>query len=340
MKLFNDTIPFNSVKPEVHLTGIEINENDLNTMLPEAGCIESLNELELNHKQNNLRIDFAAINFLYSENNRYRYFMSGIDKDTVQLSDYHTVEYNNLKPGKYRFWFTGSNNDGIWNTEGKSLDIRIIPPLTLTLPAFIFYGIMILFILSLFMRRHFLRLNSDKKRLEEEVHARTLELEKKNEQIEQLDRMKTRFFTEISHELRTPLSLIMGPIDNLITENGRIDDIKRSGLMEMIKRNSLRLLNLVNQLLDISRIDAGKMRITLAESDLLKTLRILIYEYLSTAENRKIRFIVDIPEESYVALFDKDKIEKIVANLLSNAFKFTPSQGTVIMQGGNQKTGE
>ncbi len=330
LKLFNDTIPLNRIRPEVHLTGITINENDLHTMLPEAGCIESLKEIKLNHRQNNLRIDFAAINFLYSENNRYRYFMSGIDKDTVLLSNYHPVEYNNLKPGNYRFWFTGSNNDGIWNAEGKSLDIRIIPPMTSTLPAFIIYGFIFLFITALFMRAHFRRLNADKKRLEDEVHARTLELEKKNEQIEELDRMKTRFFTEISHELRTPLSLIMGPIDNLITENGRIDDHKRSGLMEMIRRNSLRLLNLVNQLLDISRIDAGKMRITLAESDLLKTLRILIYEYLSTAENRKIRFVVDISDESYIVLFDKDKIEKIVSNLLSNAFKFTPSQGNVI----------
>jgi len=329
LKLFNDTIPLNRIRPEVHLTGITINENDLHTMLPEAGCIESLKEIKLNHRQNNLRIDFAAINFLYSENNRYRYFMSGIDKDTVLLSNYYPVEYNNLKPGNYRFWFTGSNNDGIWNAEGKSLDIRIIPPMTSTLPAFIIYGFIFLFITALFMRAHFRRLNADKKRLEDEVYARTLELEKKNEQIEELDRMKTRFFTEISHELRTPLSLIMGPIDNLITEKGRIDDHKRSGLMEMIRRNSLRLLNLVNQLLDISRIDAGKMRITLAESDLLKTLRILIYEYLSTAENRKIRFVVDISDESYIVLFDKDKIEKIVSNLLSNAFKFTPSQGNV-----------
>ncbi len=98
---------------------------------------------------------------------------------------------------------------------------------------------------------------------------RTVELEKKNQIIEQLDRMKTRFFTEISHELRTPLSLIVGPIDHLISENGRIDDAKRSAFLDMIRRNSMRLLNLVNQLLDISRLDAGKMKITLAESDLL-----------------------------------------------------------------------
>ena len=330
LKLFHDTIPFNDVIPQVYLTGLTINDNDLNTVIHDAGSIESLNVIELDHNQNNLTIDFTSMNFLFPENNRYRYFMSGVDKDTVQLSNYHPVEYNNLKPGNYKFWFTGSNNDGIWNPDGKSLDIHIIPPFTRTLLAFTLYGFLILIFMAVFMRRHFRRLNAEKKRLEDEVHARILELEKKNEQIEQLDRMKTRFFTEISHELRTPLSLIMGPIDNLLNENGRIDDSRRSGLMEMIKRNSMRLLNLVNQLLDISRIDAGKMKITLAESDLLKSLRILVYEYLSTAETRKIKFIIDISDESFVVFFDKDKIEKIVSNLLSNAFKFTPAHGTVL----------
>ena len=103
-------------------------------MIPDAGSIESLNAIELDHSQNNLRIDFASMNFLFPENNRYRYFMSGVDKDTVQLSNYHPVEYNNLKPGNYKFWFTGSNNDGIWNPEGKSLDILITPPFTRTFP--------------------------------------------------------------------------------------------------------------------------------------------------------------------------------------------------------------
>jgi signal transduction histidine kinase/AraC-like DNA-binding protein len=179
------------------------------------------------------------------------------------------------------------------------------------------------------MRRRYNKLITDRERLEEEVKLRTRDLEKKNLQIEQLDRMKTNFFTEISHELRTPLSLIMGPIDNLITNSENIESTKRIALMEMIKRNSSRLLNLINQLLDIARIDSGKMKIALSESDLLKTLRILLNEFLSTAESRKINYQIDIPEGSYITLFDRDKVEKIVINLLSNAFKFTAAQGTI-----------
>ncbi len=329
LKLFRETIPFNSVKPDVYLTGISINDQPLNRMNAGAGESTSLEKLELKNSLNNLKFEFASMNFLYPENNRYKYFMKGLDEDTTLLNSYKPVEYRNLRTGRYSFWFTGSNNDGVWNNEGKTIDIHIKPPFTSTVFAFIAYVILMLLLLAAFMRRHFQRLNMDKKRLENEVHIRTIELEKKNQEIEQIDRMKTRFFTEISHELRTPLSLIIGPVDNLIAGNGLIDDARRSGLLDMIKRNSMRLLNLVNQLLDISRIDAGKMKITLAESDLLKSLRILIFEYLSTADSRKIKFIIDIPDGAYITFFDRDKIEKIVSNLLSNAFKFTPAHGTV-----------
>jgi len=340
LKLFQETIPYNNVIPEVYLTGISVNDQPLNTLKAGGEETTSLERLELRHRQNNLRFEFASMNFLYPENNRYKYFMKGLDEDTILLNSYKPVEYRNLRSGRYSLWFTGSNNDGVWNAEGKTIDIHIKPPFTSSLFAFIAYLILFLLSLAVFMRRHFHRLNSEKKRLENEVHIRTLELEKKNQEIEQIDRMKTRFFTEISHELRTPLSLIIGPVDNLIAGNGMMDEARRSGLLDMIKRNGMRLLNLVNQLLDISRIDAGKMKITLAESDLLKSLRILIFEYLSTADSRKIKFNIDIPDGSYITFFDRDKIEKIVSNLLSNAFKFTPAHGTVHCKIGISEAGD
>ncbi|MDP4224260.1 MAG: two-component regulator propeller domain-containing protein, partial [Bacteroidota bacterium] len=330
LKLFPDTIPSNHSIPEVYLTGLQINGNDFHRVFPGAGDLTSLKQIRLKHNQNDLKIDFSALNYLYPSNNRYRYIMTGIDKDTVLLSSYHSVEYKKLHPGKYKFWFTGSNNDGVWNSKGKSIDIRISPPVTKSALAYVLYGTLFIIIASALVVRRYTRLIADRKRLEKEVQLRTLELEKKNRQIEQLDKMKTNFFTEISHELRTPLSLILGPIDNLIANQDKIDSTKRYELMEVIKRNSSRLLNLINQLLDISRIDAGKMKITLSESDLLKTLRILVNEFLSTAESRKIKFDIQVPDGSYITFFDTDKVEKIVINILSNAFKFTPAYGTII----------
>ena len=255
--------------------------------------------------------------------------MSGADRDTVYSSGYHPVEYKNLRPGKYIFWFTGSNNDGIWNTQGKSIAIRISPPLSESRLTFFLYGILFIVICSVLILRYNNKLIRDRKRLENEVRLRTSELEKKNLQIEQLDRMKTNLFTEISHELRTPLSLIMGPVDNLIENYENIDSGRRLNLMGLIKRNSSRLFNLINQLLDISRIDAGKMKINLSEYDLLKSLRILIYEFLSVAESKKIIYNIEIPDGTFTTFFDRDKLEKIVSNLLTNAFKFTPAFGTI-----------
>ncbi len=112
---------------------------------------------------NDLRIEFAALNFLYPENNRYMYFMAGEDKDTVLLSNYRTVEYKKLRPGNYRFWFTGSNNDGLWNPEGKTLEIHIKPPFSRSVFTFLIYGILLLALMAAYTRRHFNKLNKEKK---------------------------------------------------------------------------------------------------------------------------------------------------------------------------------
>lgn len=329
VRLFSAPLEFNNQVPEVFLSDMYINNTDISILLPDTAETSDLMEISLRQNHDRIRFELASMNFLYPENNSYKYFLSGFDRDTTIMQSNHPVEYTDLRPGNYKFWFTGSNNDKVWNTGGKTINIHISPPPARSVLAFIGYAIMILFLTALFIRRHFHKLIKDKKLLETEVHNRTMELEKKNQQIEQLDRMKTRFFTEISHEFRTPLSLIQGPIESLLSDGIIEDKTKQFKMMEVIKRNSVRLLNLVNQLLDISRIDAGKMKITLASADLLKTLRILIYEYLSTAENRKIHFAVDVSDEPYITYFDRDKIEKIVSNLLSNAFKFTPSRGTV-----------
>lgn len=329
LRLFSDTIPSNHIIPEVYLTGLKIDGNDFSRELPGTGDLTSLEEIRLRHNQNDLQIDFAALSYLYPSANRYKYMLKGIDNDTVYMNNYHSVEYKKLQPGKYNFWFTGSNNDGVWNREGKSLEFRISPPVTRTAAAYITYLFVTILVIAVFIRRHFNKLLADRNRLEKEVQLRTLELEKKNEKIEEMDRLKTRFFTEISHEIRTPLTLILGPVENLITENHRFDDSGRMHLFELIKRNSIRLLSLVNKLLDISKIDAGKMKLNLVESDVLKSVRTLAYEFLSLAESRNIRFKIEIPDEPFITFYDREKTERILSNLLSNAFKFTPANGCV-----------
>ncbi|MBI5009021.1 MAG: helix-turn-helix domain-containing protein, partial [Bacteroidia bacterium] len=178
-----------------------------------------------------------------------------------------------------------------------------------------------------YIRFRIYRLTRDKVRLEKEVRSRTEELEIKNKQLAEIDRIKTQFFTDISHEIRTPLTLITGPID-ILTKTYEGND-KVSGMLAAMKRNSDRLMQLVNELLDIVRLDAGKMKITLIEDDIISNLRMLVYEFLSLAESKKIRYIVEIPDSPLITWFDSYKLNIIITNLLSNAFRYTPSEGTV-----------
>jgi signal transduction histidine kinase/DNA-binding response OmpR family regulator len=327
--LLNDSIPSNIKVPKVYLTSLKINDQDFNKLFPGKEDVTSVKRVDLNYRQNNLRIEFAVLNYLYPEYNRFRYFMWGIDRDTVSTANFKFTEYKKMRPGKYNFWFTGANNDGVWNTEGKSVEIFISHPWYFTALAFILYSLLSITALLFYIRFRLSSLTRERNNLEQQVQLRTAELLEKNRHIEELDRVKTKFFTEISHEIRTPLSLIIGPVDSLITSGEGADEERRMKWMDMIRRNALRLMKLVNQLLDISKLDAGRMKLTLSEGDLFKCIRILAYEYLSLAETRNITYEVEIPDEQLVIQSDRDKIEKVISNLLTNAFKFTSSPGKV-----------
>jgi len=163
--------------------------------------------------------------------------------------------------------------------------------------------------------------------LEQKVIERTCELEKKNEQIMEMDQLKTRFFTNISHEFRNPLTLILSPLEDMLTKKELTE--KNRITMERMHRSALRLLALINQLLDLSKIDSGSMKLELFESDLYRFLMIIFNSFIPMAERKNINYKFRIPKEKFRTYYDQDKIEKIVYNLLSNAFKFTPEGGTI-----------
>ncbi len=325
--MFPEKIPFNNNIPPVYITKLNVNGTEFNRMFPGKASVTDLRSIDLKFTQNNLTIGFAALDYMQPELNKYRYYMKGMDRDTVENAASQVVEYINMEPGRYSFWVTGSNNDGLWNPEGVTLDIRIHPPYYRTTMAYIIYFLAVAALITIYIRLRTARLLKEKIRLEAEVSQRTSELKVKNLQLEEADKTKTRFFTNISHEIRTPLSMILGPLDKLIGEHG--DDEKKENVFEVMRRNGQRLMQLINQLLDISRLDSGKMKIILSETDIIKNIRILVYEFLSIAESKNIRYLVEISEKEFVTWFDIDKTEKIISNLLSNAFKFTSSGGTV-----------
>lgn len=286
--------------------------------------------LDLPYDETFLQVKLEAYKYPGKERNMYRYFLRGVDKDTIERKGYLQM-YKDLKPGKYSFWANYSNVNEGWSSDPIEFDIRIHPPPYRSGLAFSYYILLVVILLSVGIRIRMIRLKREKRVLTAEVAKSTSELREKNEKILEMERLKTRFFTDVSHEIRTPLSLISGPLDKL-TELEHPDPNTYQWLM-MIKRNSKRLLQLVNQLLDISKLDSGFMKLVMEEYDIIKHLRVLANEYLSLAESRKIQYIIELPETEWVSWYDREKVEKIITNLLTNAFKFTPKYGTVTCRG-------
>lgn len=288
--------------------------------------ISGAHRLDLSHKDNLIQFKFASLDHSGPEGSKFSYYMEGVDPDTI-IEWSQTARYTNMDPGKYRFWATGQDHEGAWYPEGITLDIHIPPPWYRSAAATSGYIIFVILVVLGYVRMRTRQLKKEKINLENLVTERTAELRQKSEQIIEMERLKTRFFTDVSHEIRTPLSLISGPLDNLIKKEHK--DQQSVRWLHMIRRNSNRLLQLVNQLLDISRLDSGRMKLVLEKSNVNRHLRLLVSEFYSLAESRSVRFVIDIPESELIAWYDREKVEKVVSNLLSNAFKFTPERGTV-----------
>jgi signal transduction histidine kinase/DNA-binding response OmpR family regulator/ligand-binding sensor domain-containing protein len=333
-----DSIKGNLYLPPVYITSMLVNNN------PVADILDRQQEPEkkrmiLNYGKNSLTFSFSALNYSESANNRYKYRMIGQDKDTLFAGANHQVEYRNMRPGKYTLWVTGSNNDGLWNQAGASVSFIIRRPWYGSLIAWMVYAIALIMSLAGLFRLRMRQLSREKANLEKLVTDRTSQiaeqkrqLEQKNQQILELDQIKTRFFANISHEFRTPLTLIQGPVEEMLEQPRRSDQDKN--FLRLIYRNTRRLMNLVNQLLDIAKIDSSKMKLELTEADVIDFLRTVAASFSSMAETKHINYSYQLPIVVKHTWFDRDKIEKIVNNLLSNAFKFTSEGGNIILKAG------
>jgi signal transduction histidine kinase/ligand-binding sensor domain-containing protein/DNA-binding response OmpR family regulator len=273
-------------------------------------------EIHLSHTENFISFEFAALSYVNSEKNQYAYQMEGVDKDWIYSDTRRYASYPNLEPGEYVFRVKGSNNDGLWNEAGSSVAIIISPPFWKTWWAYSIYAL--LFILLLYgIRRselHRLKLRN-KVKIDEAV------LREK----EETDRMKSRFFTNISHEFRTPLTLIQGPAEKIISDTS--EDVKKDA--KIIRRNSSRLLQLINQLLDLSKLEAGKLKLETTKGNIVSFVKGVALSFESLAESKDITLKL-LPKKEFIEMyFDREKMMKILTNILSNAFKFTPEEGKI-----------
>lgn len=319
-----DDIKYNESVPRVMFTGLQLFNEEVEVGVPVDGQVilkESLNksrEIVLDYKQNIFTVFFASDNYILPEKTRYYYMLEGFNDDwLVDRENMHRVTFTNLTPGTYWLKVRAANSDGLAGQEEARLKIVILPPFWLTPWAYLLYTLLFIGMLLLAY---------DRIKRRERNKYRIRQIEENARRSEELNQMKFRFFTNVSHELRTPLTLILSPLESLIKE---VRDEQMSGKLKMIHRNALRLLNLVNQLLDFRKNEMVGSHLSLSEGDIVSFVQNICNSFLMLSEKKGVHLTFHSAVDSLNMAFDADKIGKVVMNLLSNAFKFTPNGGLV-----------
>jgi signal transduction histidine kinase/ligand-binding sensor domain-containing protein/DNA-binding response OmpR family regulator len=275
-------------------------------------------EIVLRHNEDVFSIEFASLGYVDNARNNYAYTLEGFNKGWLMTDGkIRKATYTNLDAGEYTFRVRATDQDGEWYQQNASLKIIVLPPFWKSPLAYAIYVLLLAGIL-LVARRMIIQKTRMRFALEQE--------RRETRRMHEMDMMKIRFFTNMSHELRTPLSLILAPVDKLLGNSSPSDPRKQ---YEVIRRNARRLLHLVNQLLDFRKMEVNELKLHPRQGDVLKFIKEISFSFIDLAERKNISFSYRDSGHSLLTLFDHDKIERILFNLLSNAFKFTPENGAV-----------
>ncbi|WP_336517503.1 two-component regulator propeller domain-containing protein [Pollutibacter soli] len=278
-------------------------------------------EIRLRHYENDISFEFAALDFTNTAKTSYAYMLEGFKNDWIYVNgNARSATYTNLDPGTYIFHAKASNTDGTWNDKEIRLEITILPPFWKTPLAYLLYFLLTASLLY-FARYWIIRREKNRHLLAAE--------RKESQRMHELDLMKIKFFTNVSHEFRTPISLILIPIQKLIAQTQQVE-LKNQ--FTLIQRNAKRLLNMVNQLLDFRKMEVNELKLHLTEADIVQFIHEVSFSFTDLADKKNIQFNYFSHIDQLNMSFDQDKIERILFNLLSNAFKFTPEDGTVSVE--------
>lgn len=320
-------IKSNNILPKVVFSDLQVYNQSIlpdtevqNTKLLDQS-LSCTDKIILKHSMNVFTIDFVALNFFIPDKIRYKYKLEGFNEEWLKLDNTQPkVTYTNLNAGDYYLKVKASNSDGVWNEKYSELHIKVLPPFYATLMAFVCYGLVLILLLAYFaysvvskQRRKFI------------VEQERLQVNQNRE----MDEIKLRFLTNISHEFRTPLTLILTPLQRLL-EN--VESNSDKSLLELIDRNARNLLGLVNQLLDFRKLELHGMRYNPSFGDIITFLDGVLASFEEGFKKKNIDFVFIHEVDQFMTDFDKDKFEKVIMNLLSNALKFTPEKGNVTVK--------
>lgn len=315
-----DSIKINEYVPSVVLTDFKLFGETVKVGGKDGvlGKIVSKTEaVSLDHDQAIFSIEFAIPNFVNPANNRYAYRLKGLE-EKWNYTNNNLATYTIQKSGTYIFEVKGANNDDLWNTTPTQLRVKVNPAPWRTWWAFGLYALIIGIALALLINIIYSR---SKLR-----HA--LELEHLNhEKQESLNQMKLQFFTNISHEFRTPLTLILGPLEQ-ITGNLKASNVIYKQL-KLIENNANRLLRLIDQLMDFRKFENNHLQLRAAEYNIVSFVEEIYISFKQYADLHKFNYEFVSEIDQQMVWFDRDKMERVIFNLISNAFKYTPDGGAI-----------
>ncbi len=318
----------NKIPPVSRFTGFLlfnklVKVGDKNSPLKEN--IDDSKEITLSYDQSDFTIEYAALSYTVPSENKYAYTLEGFDKGWNFVGGERRATYTNLVPGSYLFKVKAANNDGVWNPNETILKINITPPFWKTWWAYLLYSILVILILYVIYKDI-----ADKEKLKGQIRFERLTADNERltaDKMQELNRIKLNFFTHVSHELRTPLSLIMDPLRKIIREELPAEQVKKySGLMY---NNALRLMKLINQMLDWRKLEAGHVKLAARPANIVTLTKNIAELFNIHAVERNIHYSITASVDNIQVWIDQDKFEKIVFNLISNAFKYTPDNGSI-----------
>jgi signal transduction histidine kinase/ligand-binding sensor domain-containing protein/DNA-binding response OmpR family regulator len=311
--------------PPVYITGFQVSGKDWKPHNKKSfnKAIINTRDIRLRYKESSFSIDFVAPSYTNPLNTRYRFRMDGTSQDWIYLPTNRRVYYTGLAPGNYRFRVATLTENDDWGKQDTVLSITIASPVWASIPAFIFYSVL-LFLVLYFLYRFYLR----KKQLEHQGKLASLENAKEKEILN----AKISFFTNITHEVRTPLTLIKAPLDRIL-EKGNMTGKDMENL-SIMKRNTDRLFELTNQLLDFRKTEKDRLRLNYTHTDVCVLLRNTFERFTPAAADKNIDFNLRIDMEHCYVSLDKETMIKILSNLLTNALKFTRDMVTILLEPG------
>lgn len=269
--------------------------------------LDATPSLVLSHRENIFSIEYAALDYTESAAVQYAYILEGFEKNWNYVGKQRMATYTNLPQGDYIFKVRSTNSDGQWTDNVRSLSVTVLPSFWETPWAYFLY---VVFVLAFIVTAVYILFT-------------IYRLKHKVSMEQQLTNMKLRFFTDISHELRTPLTLISGPVEYVLTNKGLPADAREQ--LQVVERNTKRMLHLVNQILDFRKIQNQKMRMRVQRIDVVAYTRKIMDSFNALAEEHQIDYLFETEKPELYLWVDADKYEKIIFNLLSNAFKYTPN---------------